>query len=113
MWVGEVSRRVMVEQDQAAPARLVEWDADPSEVELYESACAARGPLIDRAQRSRAGQYERHGVGSSRTAHTESANAPANTGPGLPRTTLDGLAMKDQVIRPIWTALDSSSLTRN
>lgn len=59
-WRDEVRRRVAVEQDRAALARLVELDADPFEVELYESICEPRELLIDRAQRSRAGQYERH-----------------------------------------------------
>ena len=59
-WRDEVRRRGTVEQDRVALAQLVDWDADPFEVELYELACEPQELLIDRAQRSRAGQYERH-----------------------------------------------------
>jgi hypothetical protein len=59
-WANEVRRRGTAEQDRDALARLVEWDADPLEVELYEWAAEPRGILIDRAQRSRAGQHARH-----------------------------------------------------
>jgi hypothetical protein len=57
---GAVRKRPTAEQDRDALARLVEWDADPFEVELYERAADPRVVLIDRAQRSRAGQYARH-----------------------------------------------------
>jgi hypothetical protein len=43
----------------------------------------------------------------------ETANAFANYAPGPPWTTVDGPAMNSQVSKPIWTALDVSSLTRN
>lgn len=61
-WRDGVRRRVTVEQGRAALARFVGvgCDADPFEVELYESACDPRELLIGRAQRSRVGQYERH-----------------------------------------------------
>lgn len=59
-WANEVLRRPTAEQDRDALARLVEWDADPFEVELYEQAADPRRILIDRAQRSRAGQHARH-----------------------------------------------------
>jgi hypothetical protein len=51
---------VTVEQDRVARTQLVDWDADPFEVELYELVCEPQELLIDRAQRLRAGQYERH-----------------------------------------------------
>ncbi|WP_243597676.1 hypothetical protein [Thermobifida halotolerans] len=41
-------------------ARLIDYDADPFEVELYELASDPQTLLIDRAQRRQAGQYERH-----------------------------------------------------
>lgn len=59
-WRDAVRKRPTAEQDRDALARLVEWDADPFEVELYERAADPRVVLIDRAQRSRAGQYARH-----------------------------------------------------
>ena len=59
VWANEVLRRPTAEQDRDALARLVEWDADPIEVELYEQAADPRRILIDRAQRSRAGQHAR------------------------------------------------------
>jgi hypothetical protein len=43
-WRDEVRRRVTVEEDRAALARLVEWDADPFEVELYEAGCSELQP---------------------------------------------------------------------
>ncbi|MWA05617.1 hypothetical protein F8568_035710 [Actinomadura sp. LD22] len=59
VWRDEVRRRVTAEQDRDALARLVEDDADPFEVELYERAADPRTLVIDRAQRRRAGQHER------------------------------------------------------
>ena len=59
-WMDEVLRRPTAEQDRDALARLVEWDADPFEVELYERAADPQGILIDRARRSRTGQHVRH-----------------------------------------------------
>ena len=41
-------------------ARLIEYDTDPFEAELYELAADPRALLIDRAQRRGAGQHERH-----------------------------------------------------
>jgi hypothetical protein len=55
-----VRRRVTVEQDRAALARLIQYDADPFEFVLYEQAADPRTLVIDRAQRRRAGQHERH-----------------------------------------------------
>ncbi|MFF5265431.1 hypothetical protein ACFY4C_41670 [Actinomadura viridis] len=60
VWRHEVRRRATAEQDRDALACLVECDADPFEVELYELAAAPQALLIDRAQRRRAGQHERH-----------------------------------------------------
>ncbi|MFB4302622.1 hypothetical protein [Actinomadura sp. NTSP31] len=56
----EHRRRATVEQDRNTLARLIEYDADPFEVELYELAANPRTLLIDRAQRRHAGQHERH-----------------------------------------------------
>ncbi|MFD6988587.1 hypothetical protein [Streptomyces sp. NPDC059943] len=60
VWRDEVRARPTVEQDRDALARLVEVDADPFEVELYERAADPQMLAIDRAQRSKAGQYARH-----------------------------------------------------
>lgn len=60
VWRDGVRRRPTAEQDRDALGRLVEWDGDPFEVELYEWAADPQAILIDRAQRSRAGQYARH-----------------------------------------------------
>jgi hypothetical protein len=60
VWRDQVRKRGTVEQDREALARLIEYDADPFEVELYELATDPRALLIDRAQRRRAGQHERH-----------------------------------------------------
>ncbi|WP_244938502.1 hypothetical protein [Actinomadura madurae] len=54
-----MGRRVTAEQDRDALARLIEYDADPFEVELYELASDPRTLLVDRAQRRRAGLHER------------------------------------------------------
>ncbi|MFH8533952.1 hypothetical protein ACH4GE_36750 [Streptomyces tendae] len=59
-WSDEVRVRPTAEQDRDALARLVEVDADPFEVELHEHAADPQTLSIDRAQRSRAGQYARH-----------------------------------------------------
>jgi hypothetical protein len=59
-WRQHVRHRPTVEQDRDALARLIEFDADPFEVELYECASDPQALLIDRAQRSRAGQHARH-----------------------------------------------------
>lgn len=60
VWRDEVRVRPTAVQDRDALARLVEVDADPFEVELYERAADPQVLSIDRAQRSRAGQYARH-----------------------------------------------------
>lgn len=60
VWREHVHRRGTAEQDRDALARLIEYDADPFEVESYELAADPRTLLIDRAQRRRAGQHERH-----------------------------------------------------
>ncbi|MEU8117820.1 hypothetical protein AB0C21_03825 [Spirillospora sp. NPDC049024] len=59
VWREQVRRRWTAEQDRDALAPLIEHDADPVEVELYELAADPRTLLIDRAQRRRAGQHER------------------------------------------------------
>ncbi|MEV0663365.1 hypothetical protein ACIBI3_06920 [Actinomadura luteofluorescens] len=60
VWREQVRHRWTAEQDRDTLARLIEYDADPVEVELYELAADPRTLLIDRAQRRRAGQHERH-----------------------------------------------------
>jgi hypothetical protein len=60
VWREQVRRRVTAEQDRDALARLIEYDADPFEVELYELAADPRTLVVDRAQRRNAGQHERH-----------------------------------------------------
>ncbi|MET8644823.1 hypothetical protein ACWEQ2_29140 [Streptomyces sp. NPDC004096] len=60
VWRDEVRTGPTAEQDRDALARLVEADSDPFEVELYELAADPQVLSIDRAQRSRAGQYARH-----------------------------------------------------
>lgn len=47
------------ESEREALARLVEYDHDPFETELYESSSDPQNRLIDRAERSYAGQYDR------------------------------------------------------
>ncbi|MGI8336002.1 hypothetical protein ACRYCC_39180 [Actinomadura scrupuli] len=59
-WRDEVRRQPTVEQDREALGRLIDHDADPFEVDLYELASEPRTLLINRAQRSRAGQHARH-----------------------------------------------------
>lgn len=59
-WREQVRRRATTEHDRNALARLIEYDADPFEVELYELAADPRTLLVDRAQRRRTGQHERH-----------------------------------------------------
>ncbi|MFF0524254.1 hypothetical protein ACFYTC_36640 [Actinomadura nitritigenes] len=54
-WRGHVRRRVTAKQDRNTFARLIEYDADPSEVEVYELAANPQTLLIDRAQRRHAG----------------------------------------------------------
>ncbi|MEU6107691.1 hypothetical protein ABZ853_04640 [Streptomyces albidoflavus] len=60
VWRDEVRARPTAVQDRDALARLVEEDADPFEAELYERAADPQVLSVDRAQRSRAGQYARH-----------------------------------------------------
>ncbi|MEU9022092.1 hypothetical protein [Actinomadura sp. NPDC048394] len=60
VWREQARRRVTAEQDRDALARLIEYDADPFEVELYELAADPQTLVIDRAQRRNAGQHERH-----------------------------------------------------
>ncbi|MFG1855989.1 hypothetical protein ACGFJT_29445 [Actinomadura geliboluensis] len=59
VWREQVRRRLTAEQDRDTLAHLIEYDADPFEVELYELAADPRTLLIDRAQRHRVGQHER------------------------------------------------------
>ncbi|MEU8038932.1 hypothetical protein [Streptosporangium sp. NPDC049078] len=59
-WREQVRARGSIEQDREALARLVEYDHDPFETELYESSSDPQNRLVDRAERSYAGQYDRH-----------------------------------------------------
>jgi hypothetical protein len=54
IWREEVRRRATVEQGREVLACLIECDADPFEVELYELAADPRTLLPDRAQRRKA-----------------------------------------------------------
>ncbi|MFI6887783.1 hypothetical protein [Streptosporangium canum] len=58
-WRGQVRARGSIEQDREALARLIEYDHDPFETELYESFSDPQNRLVDRAERSYAGQYDR------------------------------------------------------
>ncbi|WP_343948533.1 hypothetical protein [Nonomuraea longicatena] len=59
VWRDLVERNGSVEQDRAVLGGLIGYDADPFEVELFEHASDPQVRLIDRAQRSYAGQYRR------------------------------------------------------
>ncbi|NRQ34635.1 hypothetical protein HII36_22760 [Nonomuraea sp. NN258] len=59
-WRASRSRGDSIELDRQALARLIEYDADPFEVELYEWSSDPLQRLLDRARRSYAGQYRRH-----------------------------------------------------
>jgi hypothetical protein len=59
VWRDGVRQRPTAEQDRDTLARLIEWDGDPFEIELYERAADPQVIVIDRAQRSQAGQYAR------------------------------------------------------
>jgi hypothetical protein len=59
-WRKYVRSRGSVEQDREALAQLIEYDGDAFEIELYEHASDPQVRLIDRAVRSRVGQYSRH-----------------------------------------------------
>ncbi|MEV3922590.1 hypothetical protein [Actinomadura coerulea] len=91
IWRSEVRKRFTAEQDRDTLARLIEYDADPFEVELYELAADPRTLLIDRAQRRRAGQHERHvrrlksrGHPPTRGAVEDAALFPHARGAALP-----------------------------
>ncbi len=58
-WREQIRARGSIEQDREALARLIEYDHDPFETELYESFSDPQNRLIDRAERSYAGQYDR------------------------------------------------------
>ncbi|WP_116022909.1 hypothetical protein [Thermomonospora umbrina] len=60
VWRERVHKSGTAEQDRDALARLIEFDADPFEVELYELAADPLTLFLDRARRRRAGQHERH-----------------------------------------------------
>ncbi|GAA3419335.1 hypothetical protein GCM10018952_58360 [Streptosporangium vulgare] len=48
-----------IEQDREALVRLIEYDYDPFETELCESSTDPQNRLVDKAERSYAGQYDR------------------------------------------------------
>ena len=60
LWREEVRRRGTVEQDREALGRLIDDDADLAEIEYYEWFSDPQLRYLDRAQRSYAGQYQRH-----------------------------------------------------
>lgn len=58
-WHEQVRARGSIEQDREALARMIEYDHDPFETALYESSSDPQNRLVDRAERSYAGQYDR------------------------------------------------------
>lgn len=58
-WREQVRTRGSIERDRESLARLIEYDRDPFETELYESSSDPQSRLVDRAERSYAGQYDR------------------------------------------------------
>lgn len=58
-WRAQVRSRGSVEEDRKALTRLVEYDSDPFETELYEQSSDPQIRLVDKAERSSAGQYDR------------------------------------------------------
>ncbi|TMR98853.1 hypothetical protein EJK15_10815 [Nonomuraea basaltis] len=58
-WREQIRSRGSVEQDRKALARLIEYDSDPFEAELYEHFSDPRVRLVDKAEGSYAGQYDR------------------------------------------------------
>ena len=58
-WREQVRARGSIERDREALARLIEYDHDPFETEMYEISSDPQNRLVDRAERSYAGQYER------------------------------------------------------
>jgi hypothetical protein len=58
-WREAVRSNGSIEQDRRALAHLIEVDADPAEIEYYESFSDPQKRLIDKAQRTFAGQFER------------------------------------------------------
>ncbi|MFI6324368.1 hypothetical protein ACIBG8_43070 [Nonomuraea sp. NPDC050556] len=59
LWRHDVEHRGTAEQDREALSALVDYDADPFEVELLEQASDPQIRLIDQVQRSYEGQYRR------------------------------------------------------
>lgn len=58
-WRAQVRSRGSVELDRKALARLIEYDGDAFETELYEHFSDPQIRLVDRAERSYVGQYDR------------------------------------------------------
>ncbi|MEO3863183.1 hypothetical protein [Acrocarpospora sp. B8E8] len=58
-WREQVRAQGSIEQDRKALARLIEYDHDPFETELYEHSSDPQMRLVDKAKRSYAGQYDR------------------------------------------------------
>ncbi|GAA4591028.1 hypothetical protein GCM10023194_49260 [Planotetraspora phitsanulokensis] len=58
-WRERVRSRGSIEQDREALARLIEHDSDPFEIQLYEHFSDPLTRLVDKAERSHAGQYDR------------------------------------------------------
>ncbi|NUW43903.1 hypothetical protein HT134_27785 [Nonomuraea rhodomycinica] len=59
LWREGRSDGYSIERDRDALARLIASDADPFELELYEWASDPQARFLDRARRSRLGQYRR------------------------------------------------------
>jgi hypothetical protein len=58
-WRHAIRSNGSIEQDRRGLAHLIEVDADPAEIEYYEIFSDPQMRLIDKAQRTFAGQYER------------------------------------------------------
>jgi hypothetical protein len=59
IWRELVRSRGSIEQDRVALARLIEYDGDSFETQIYEHFSDPLIRLVDRAERSYAGQYDR------------------------------------------------------
>lgn len=59
LWREQVAKRLPLDQDAQALGRLVEDDHDPAETTYYEAVADPDAQVLDKAQRSYAGQYRR------------------------------------------------------
>lgn len=58
-WRKTIRSNGSIEQDRRALAHLIEVGSDPAEIEYYEWFSDPQARLLNRAQRTFAGQYER------------------------------------------------------